>query len=184
MKKIVKSCVYSILLLFILNSCTFDYGDLDSSGRELPDLIMENVEYVRVRSADPVARIQAERAERYEQKGLMKLENFSFEQYGDHGRSVNVYGRAGHAEVEVNSGDILMDSGVWLDVESEDIMLETNQINWVDEQRLISSGEGEIVNIYQQNGTSFTGEGLRADARRRTWEFFSSVSGSYVEDDD
>ena len=173
-----------IFILIIAASCSFDYGEMDSPDRELPDLVMENVEYVRVRSADPIARIHAERAERYERQGLMKLDNFSFEQYGDRGRSVNVYGRAGRAEVEIDSGNILMDGGVWLDVESEDIIMETDQLNWIDDQRILSSGEGDTVNIQQQNGTSFVGATLRADTRRRTWEFLGAVTGTYVEDDE
>ncbi|MCL2215115.1 MAG: LPS export ABC transporter periplasmic protein LptC [Treponema sp.] len=173
---------FCILILLVAGSCTFDYGETGSSDRELPDLVMENVEYVRVRSADPIARIQAERAERYEQQGLMKLENFSFEQYGDRGRSVNVYGRAGHAEVEINSGNILMNNGVMLDVESEDITIETNQIVWIDEENALSSGERELVIIYQKNGTIIEGEGLSADARRRSWDFSGVVSGTYYED--
>jgi hypothetical protein len=50
---------------------------------------MENVEYVRVRSADPQARFQAERLERYEERRIIQLRNFSFEQFGNRGEDVN-----------------------------------------------------------------------------------------------
>ena len=170
--------------LFSFASCTFDYGEIESSGYEQPDLIMENVEYVRVRSADPIARFRAERAERYEKQGVMKLQNFIFEQYGEHGEEVNAFGKAGTASVDIDSGDIYMDSGVRIDVESEDIIIETNQLEWKDENRILSTGENNEVNILQNNGTNFTGVGLRADARRRTWEFMGSVSGTYIHDDE
>ena len=78
--------------LLPLASCTFDYGETESAGSDLPDLVMENVEYVRVRSSDPIARFQAERAERYEKQGLMKIQNFVFEQYGERGEEVNAHG--------------------------------------------------------------------------------------------
>jgi hypothetical protein len=91
---------------------------------------MENVEYVRIRSSDPVARFQAERAERYERQGMMKIQNFVFEQYGERGEEVNAYGKAGSASVNIESGDIFMDRGVRIEVESEDIILETNQLEW------------------------------------------------------
>ena len=180
---------YSLFLslfffLFSLFSCTFDYGESESSGNELPDLIMENVEYVRVRSSDPVARFQAERAERYEQQGVMKLKNFTFEQYGEHGVEVNAFGRAGSASVNIDTGDIYMDNGVRIEVESEDIIIETDRLEWKDEERLLYAGVNSGVNILQNNGTFFSGIGLRADARRRTWEFSGSVSGTYIYDDD
>jgi len=184
-KRINPACGAICILIFLITlSCTFDYGETESSERELPDLVMINVEYIRVRSADPIARVFAERAERYEKKGVMKLENFTFEQYGDKGNEVNTMGNAGNASVDINSGDIKMSNGVRLEVESEDIVIETNQIEWRDESHILSTGTEDEVNIYRENGTHFTGTGLTADARRRTFEFLSDVSGSYIQEDD
>jgi LPS export ABC transporter protein LptC len=145
---------------------------------------MENVEYVRVRSSDPLARFTAERAERYEKQGLMKLQNFTFEQYGERGREVNVAGEGGNASVDIESGDISMTDGVKIEIGSEDIIMKTNQLDWKDEPRLLYTNEYNEVNIYRENGTSFTGIGLLADARNRTWEFSGIVTGSYINDDD
>jgi len=179
-----KIAIGVLCVLFLLASCTFDYGETGSTGGNFPDLVMENVEYVRVRSSDPIARFQAERAERYEKQGLMVIENFTFEQYGEHGEEVNVSGRAGNASVNIESGDILMDRGVRIEVESEDIIIETNQLEWKDEQRVLFTGKEDEVNILQNNGTNFTGTGLHADARRRTWEFSGGVRGTYVYNDE
>jgi len=174
-------CLFSLLLLL---GCTFDYGESESSGSDLPDLIMQNVEYVRVRSADPVARFQAGRAERYDKQGIMKLQNITFEQYGEHGEEINTVGMAGSASVDIETGDIFMDSGVKIEVKSEDIIIETFQLEWKDEPRTMSSGEEDEVNISRDNGTSFTGIGLRANARTRTWEFSGSAGGTYIHDDE
>ena len=176
--------LYCIIIILIAGACTFDYGETGNSERVLPDLVMENVEYVRVRSADPLARFTAERAERYEKQGLMKLQNFTFEQYGERGREVNAAGEGGHASVDIESGDISMTNGVKIEIGSEDIIMETNQLDWKDEPRLLYTEENNEVNIYRENGTSFTGTGLLADARNRTWEFSGSVTGSYISDDD
>ena len=191
MKKIesrARGAVYKLTILvsilFLLESCTFDYGESSSSDSNLPDLVMENVGYVRVRSADPIARFQAERAERYEKQGLMKLQNFSFEQYGERGKEVNASGFGGNAEAVIESGDISMTNGVRLEVESEDIVLETTNLEWKDGQRLLFTGAEDEVTVHRENGTSFTGIGLSADARRRTFEFNSYVSGTYIQDDD
>jgi LPS export ABC transporter protein LptC len=173
-----------ILFFLITLSCTFDYGETESSERELPNLVMVNVEYVRVRSADPIAKVQAERAERYEKQGIMKLENFTFEQYGDRGNEVNTQGGAGNASVDINSGDITMANGVRIEVESEDIILETNQLEWKDETHIISTGANDEVDIYRENGTHFTATGLTANARSRSFEFSSGVNGTFVQDDE
>jgi LPS export ABC transporter protein LptC len=178
--KINKKIMIFSLVIFIFFSCTFDYGESESSSDDLPDLIMENVEYVRVRSSDPIARFRAERAERYDQQGIMLLQNFSFEQYGEKGEEINAFGKAGKASVNIETGDIFMDNGVLIEVESENIIIHTKQLDWKDEERILSTGENDEVNIQQNNGTDFIGIGLRVDARRRTWEFFGSVTGRYI----
>jgi LPS export ABC transporter protein LptC len=180
-----RSLLIAFCPLFIFFSgCSFDYGQQGGSDNNQPDIVMENVEYVRVRSGDPQARVQAERAERYEDRKLMKLRNFSFEQFGRRGEEVNASGRAGSASMEIDSGDIRMDDGVRIDVESEDIAIETRQLEWKDKARTLNAGTYEEVNVYQSNGTGFTGIGFFADARSRTWEFTGGVSGTYIHDDD
>jgi len=176
--------ILCILFFLITLSCTFDYGELEPSERELPDLVMVNVEYIRVRSADPIARVQAERAERYEKQGVMKLENFTFEQYGDKGNEVNTQGGAGNASVDINSGDITMTNGVRIEVESEDIVIETSQLDWKDETHILSTGAEDDVDIYRENGTHFTATGLTANARSRSFEFAGGVGGTFVQDDE
>jgi LPS export ABC transporter protein LptC len=171
------------ILMLCFASCSFDYGAEVGIDEDQPDITMENVDYVRVRSADTQARFQAERAERYENRRIMLLSNFAFEQFGNRGEEVNAYGRAGSAMVEIDSGDIRLDDGVRIDVDSEDTAIETNCLEWKDKPRTLSSGKENEVNIYQENGTAFTGIGLYADARRRTWEFSGNVRGTYVYED-
>jgi LPS export ABC transporter protein LptC len=165
-------------------ACSFDYGPQDSGDDSQPDIVMNDVEYVRVRDSDPVARFQAERAARYEERRIMELQNFSFEQFGNHGEDVNAYGRAGTAKVELESGDIYLDQGVRIEVDSEDLAIETSRLDWKDKERALLGGPDEAVNILQPNGTSFSGVGFSADARRRTWEFSGAVSGTYIHDDE
>ena len=173
-----------IIMLLLVCACTFDYGEAESHERQTPDLVMGNVIYVRVRSADPIARFQAERAERYEKQGVMKLQNFTFEQYGERGEEVNAFGKAGFASVDIESGDVFMDGGVRLEVESEDIVLEAVQLEWLDDPRILSTNSETQVTVFQENGTNFTGTGLKAYARLRTWEFTGSVGGIFISDDE
>ena len=170
-----------LLILFI--SCTFNYGETDSSSENMPNLIMKNVEYVRVQSGDPLARVVAEYAERYEKKSLMTLENLYFEQFGEKGDEVNVYGRAGYAQIETDSGDLFLDGGVMIDVRTEEIALETFHLEWKDQSRILSGGDHDEVYIYRRDGSGFTGAGLRIDARRRTWEFSNGVWGTYIHEE-
>ncbi len=172
------------IILFLLFGCTFDYGEKEPTGEEQPGLIMKNVEYIRVRSSDPRARFKAEIAERYEKQGLMRIQNMTFEQYGDGGKEINAMGNAGYASVEIQTGDIFMDKNVRIDVETDDITIQTYQLEWREEPHVLSTPEENEVNIFQDNGTNFTGTGLYVETRGRQWEFKGDVRGLFVHDND
>jgi len=172
------------LLSSLVISCSFDYGNTNGADKSQPDIVMDDVDYVRMRSLDLQARLQAERVERYEERKIMELRNFSFEQYGSHGDEINASGRAGSALFEIDSGDIQMGDGVRIDVDSEDIAIETVRLEWKDKERTLTGGETDEVHVYQDNGTSFTGIGFKSNARFRTWSFDETVNGTYIYDDE
>lgn len=165
-------------------ACSFDYGDDSDTNSGLPDIVMTDVEYVRVRGGDPQVRFKAELAERYEAKQVMELRDFVFEQFDHHGAEVNAMGHAGTAHVELDSGNINLRNGVSIVVDSEDVTIETGKLDWKDKERVLSSGTEDEVKILRENGTSFFGRGFTANARSRTWEFAGGVGGTYIHDDD
>jgi LPS export ABC transporter protein LptC len=172
------------LLILVFAACSFDYGNQETADKDLPDIVMEDVEYMRMRSGEPVARFMAEQVQRFEERRIMELRSFSFEQYEKNGSEVNAYGRAGSAEFMIDSGDVRMDDGVRIEVESEDITIETKQLEWIDNAHTLTGGPNEPTAIFRANGTSFSGIGFFADARLRTWKFSGEASGSYIHDDD
>jgi LPS export ABC transporter protein LptC len=171
-------------LISIFAACSFDYGPDSSEDSGLPDVVMKDVQYVRVRDGNPVVRFEAEGAERYESRQTMELKNFTFEQFNTAAEDVNVIGHAGDASVELESGNIHMKNGVRIEVDSEDIAIETRTLDWQDKERQLFAGTGEPVEILRSDGTSFTGWGFSADARHRTWIFENGVQGTYIDKDE
>ena len=165
----------------MLSGCSFDYGNT-KTGEGKPDIVMRDVEYVRVRNGDPVVRFQAEYAERYEERKMMNLENFSFEQFENHGTEINAVGKAGKASVETDSGNLQLTGGVEISVDSEDITIETAELQWKDKEKQLTGPAEDRVDIRKSDGTSFTGTGFTANARERTWVFASGAEGSYVDE--
>ncbi|MDR3167881.1 MAG: LPS export ABC transporter periplasmic protein LptC [Treponema sp.] len=181
---IVKGPSLLVLFCIILGACSFDYGFSESDTDDQPNIIMRDVEYVRVRDGDPLVRFRAETAERYEKRQTMELRNFSFEQFNNHGDDINAMGRAGTASVELDSGNIYLGDGVRIEVDSEDITIATDILSWQDTDRILSGEETSTVNVQRSDGTSFTGVGFSAHTRERTWSFDYGVSGTYVHEDD
>jgi LPS export ABC transporter protein LptC len=176
--------VCCLLCAFLLAACSFDYGAGTGLENTRPDIVMENIEYVRVRGGDILARFRAEYAERWEEQQIMRLRNLTFEQMEGHGETVNVEGAANVAEVQIDTGDISLSGGVRVGIESEDVVINTIELEWKDKEKTIKGGEEEEVDVQRSDGTSFTGIGFSADIRSRNWSFSGEVKGRYVEKDD
>ena len=170
--------------VFLLFACSFDYGAGQDSDGGKPDITMVNIEYARVRSGDLLERFHAEHAERWEDRQIMVLRDFSFEQMEEQGDTVNVEGTAGAAQVYLETGDIVLYNGVKISIESEDVIIISPGFEWRDSDKNVIGEPGEEVEVQRSDGTSFTGKGFFADIRRRTWSFSGEVSGSFVEEDD
>jgi LPS export ABC transporter protein LptC len=173
-----------LLLCSAVLGCSFDYGGSNGEDLGLPDIVMDDVEYVRIRDGEPQVRFLAERAERYEKRQLMEVQNFSFEQFTNHGGKVDSTGQASSARIELDSGNIGISGGVSLSVDSENIVIETENISWNDGERQLAVTPEETVRIFRDDGTSFQGYGFKANTLNRTWEFSGPISGVYVYEDE
>jgi hypothetical protein len=148
---------------------------------------MEDLDYVRIRKGTPIARMQAEIAERYEKRRRMELKNYSFEQYNTTNEEVDAAGSGGFASVELETSNIRMSNGIEIIVDTEDIRLETERLDWDDEKKFLKGGENDEVTVEQSDGTNLKGSGFSADVRARSWFVSYDASGKYVheeEDDD
>jgi len=172
--------------VLLLVACSFDYGDLMDDTVHRPDLVMENLEYVRVRGGEHLVRFRADRAERWEDRRTMELWDFYFEQLeqGEEGVEANADGRAGAASVHLDTGNVSLRDGVIINMESEDITITTSQLEWRDTERLLFSAPNDEVGIERADGTTLTGTGITVNIRDRTWAFAGEVSGTYVETED
>jgi LPS export ABC transporter protein LptC len=178
--------IITFLVAFVMldGSCSFDYGNQDPVESTLPDIVMEDLDYVRVRAGSPQAHFTAERAERYDKRRMMELSALEFEQYNSATGELDAKGTAGGAEIELANGNVTLMDGIDLSVESEEVTLETDWLAWNDGERTLKGKEEEAVIIKQSGGTDFSGTGLSADVRGRQWEFAGGAEGAFEQDDE
>jgi LPS export ABC transporter protein LptC len=173
-----------IMIVFTQSSCSFNYGTEDSGETTLPDITMTNMDYVRVENGKTTVRFRAETGDRYEKKRTMELSNYEFEQYNTQTGGTDATGRGGKAKIEMETRAVAMEAGVDINVESENMHINTTQLQWDDKAKLLSAPETSPVHITDKDGTDFTGSGFSADAKKRSWEFTSGVQGTYVHKDE
>jgi LPS export ABC transporter protein LptC len=168
----------------LLASCSFNYGEQDNETSVLPDISMTNMNYVRVEDGRPTVRFSAKSADRYEGSRSMELFDYSFEQYNKQTGEADATGTGGKAKIEMETRNVIMEEGVSVQVESEDMMIDTRTLRWSNGPKELSSPEDSPVHIRDPDGTDFIGSGFSANTKKRTWEFTAGVSGTYVQDDD
>jgi LPS export ABC transporter protein LptC len=179
------SCKILVIAVLVITACSFNYDTPPQEGNE-PDLVMKGVEYVRIETGNPVVRVRADELRRYEKTHIMELELFYFDQFNHAPEDfepipeINVLGNAGKAKIETDTNNVDMENGVFVEVKSEDIRLETDELSWQDKERHLSA-PGK-VNISRSDGTTMEGEGFTADTRKKTWVFEKDVDGSIVDD--
>jgi LPS export ABC transporter protein LptC len=192
---VIRCIFFAAFIVLVFAACSFDYNDGETTDSEEPDIIMEKVEYTRFRGGELDLRFSAGEARRYEQKQLMELDNFFFEQYvsGDNPSAdgeaagtfeANVIGSGGSAVIELGPGNVRISNGVRVEVDSEDIRIETSGLSWKDEERLLEGGRGSEVLIERSDGTMMKGKSFFADTRRKTWEFSDGIEGAYVHEEE
>lgn len=174
----------AVALLWTLAACSFDYGESAAKGEEEPDLVMEDLEYVRVVNGKPVLRFQAARAERYEASRTMHVSELRFEQFASSTMETDAVGQAAAARINLASGDAFLAGGVRINVPGEDLAIETAELYWADGERTLRGRDDGAVLLKRSDGTIVSGIGFSADVRRRTWQFSGQVSGTYVERED
>lgn len=190
---LLKRLMRSALLLFLCleAACSFDYDMVTGDAINEPDIVMKTVDYVRMSDANPMVHFEAEEGRRYEEKHLMELDKFSFEQYNaappytgqenPETPEVNVWGNGGLVRVQTDTGNLDISGGVAIKVASEDVAITTQSAAWRNKERMLTA-PGE-VDITRSNGTRLSGTGLSADIRRRSWQFDSSVFGDIVDEE-
>jgi len=172
------------LAALLLSGCSFDYGALsEGAASSIPDLVMTDVEYVRVQDGKPVVRLQAAKISRYDKDKRMEVELPRFAQYAADG-SEGARGGASSATVDIESGDVVLTGGVVLSVPGEDVFLETDRLDWLDKDRVLAGGEGVPLLVKRGDGSYLSGPGFRVDSRSKRWSFSGVVSGTYVDEAD
>jgi len=173
-----------VFLALVMAACSFNYDTAAEEDNE-PDLIMKGAEYVRIEGGNPVVRVRADELRRYEKTHIMELELFKFDQFNaapdDNVEipDINVRGNAGKARIETDTNNLSMENGVFVEVKSEDINLEAQELSWKDKERHLTA-PGKVT-ISRGDGTTMEGEGFSADTRKKSWEFQADAEGSVVD---
>ncbi len=182
MEKFVRTSLFIIVFAF-LASCSFDYGGATGEGEEKPDIVMKDFDFVRVSDKKIDVRLQGDEAKHWEKDQRMEVRQARFAQYNRSDASLASSGLAGRAEIDFDSGDVVLSEGVQVYIQQEDTLIESGELHWHDKAGMLIAPDSQTVLFKNDKGSIIQGRGFGADARRRAWELAGGVEGNYVHED-
>lgn len=169
-------CIMAVL------SCSFDYSSMEEAENNRPDLVMQDVDYVRVTDGSIAFHMQADKLDHFENNHLFQVQNIRFEQFPKGVTEPDTVGSAGFAQFWTTTQDAVFTEGVRIVIPSEDLSVEAKSLQWHNSQkRLLGSQEDQVL-LKKSDGSMLVGKGFSADGRSKSWQFTGPVSGIYQEE--
>ena len=178
----IRAALLAVLGGFVLSACSFDYSAITETESDKPDLVMQDVDYVRVTDGKISLHMQADQVDRYEKKRLLQVQNIRFEQFSKDSTEPDALGTAGIAQFWTATSDAAFTNGVRIFIKSEDLSVEAKSLQWNDSKKKLSGPQDDQVLLKKTDGSILVGKSFSADGRSRTWQFAGAVSGTYQEE--
>lgn len=161
-------------------ACSFDYGQAlaEDLADRTPNAVFTGFTHTVVQDNTPLLRIEAESAEIFDRKSLVRLSGVSFTELRD-GR-VLARGSAEGATLRTDTEDAEFFGSVNLRSEEEGVSIRTGYLSWNASDRVLSASDTETTEIERDDGSFLRGSGFRVDARRKGISFSGPVEGLLV----
>ncbi len=161
-------------------SCSFNYGEALAEDLEdrTPDAVFVRFTHTIVQDNRPALVLEAERAELYDRRNLVRLKGVRFRELRD-GKTL-AYGSAEEAVLNTETEDAEFTGAVHLRSERDGVTIRADYLSWKSEDRVLESREDRTTSIEKDDGSGLRGTGFRADARRKGVSFSGRVDGVLV----
>lgn len=169
------------LLLLFLFSCTLDYSEADLTeelSEDIPDMVISDYESVEVRNGSPVLKITAGDASFYNKKEETHLSDVEFYNYDDD--EITNHGKTDKAVLHMVSGDATMTGSILIESTEDDSSLEAESLQWIDNEKKLSSQSDHAVSVKDKDGSRMEGRGFSADIRRNSIVFEGEIDGEFI----
>jgi LPS export ABC transporter protein LptC len=177
----------AILILFLF-SCRFNYEEAMFESEfddQIPKTILFNYKQVTEKEGENTVKLEAEKAENYDQLNKTVIEGLYFYEIDKSGNKL-LEGWADKMIYYTETENAEVSDSIYIYSFTEEAGLSADSLYWDKEARNLSSDSGSTVTLKKDDGSEVTGSGFNADLRRKDIKFNTSVSGSYYfgEDDE
>jgi LPS export ABC transporter protein LptC len=170
----------------ICTSCSLDYQDNQGTQElsdQIPEVIFTGFSHTAVKESKLVFTLEAEEAQLFQKQKRTVMTGVRFRQYDDNGK-ISIEGHANRAVYFTDTENAEIYGAVFFRSNQEEITMYAESLFWDHQQRMLTANAGEAVRIVKDDGSSISGRGFSADARKKSINYSSGVQGTYVHEDE
>lgn len=166
-------------------ACSINYheGQIAEELEEtVPNIRMTELRH-RVATKDRlIMEVTAKSSESFEALKKIVIFGVAFQEYEQDGTLISE-GRAGSVVYHTDTKNAEIEGDIELVSHREEGSVRARRLYWDDERRFLSGSPDEVTEIFDEDGSSFSGTGFEADIKRLIISFLDTVDGNYVVDD-
>jgi LPS export ABC transporter protein LptC len=144
---------------------------------ELPTAVFSDYSHTVVVRGKKNFVLEAAKAELYQTSKRTLLSGVTFTEYDPDTGELLSLGRADEAVYHTDTKDAEFTGSVRLESKKQDAILQGEYLRWIDKDKKLEGRLDRTVTISRADGSSVSGAGFEANARRRSFSFRESVEG-------
>ncbi len=160
-------------------SCSVNYDTVYETEGTVPELMLDDAVFSRVRDSKSVAEIQSKRLEEFKDGGVVLAKDIQFTTKTD-GGEVSSFGSAGLMKADPQKEVYEFFNGIKIEAPEKGLVIEGESLRWNGKSEQLVGERGKPLTI-KKDGMTLRGSGFSASAVSQSFSFSSNVSGIYVE---
>lgn len=163
-------------------SCSVNYDNIYETEGTVPELMLDDAVFKRIKDSKVSSEIQSERLEEFKDSGKVLAKNIQFETKNDDGK-VNSFGRAGIMKADTKKEIYEFFGGIHIEAPERGVKIDGESLKWNGKTEQLVGEKGKTLSI-EKDGIILRGQGFSASAISESFNFASSVSGEYRDEED
>ena len=168
-----------IILSVAAASCSVNYDNIYDTEGTVPELMLDEAVFKRVKDSKVSSEIQSKRLEEFKDSGTVLAQDIQFESRNDEG-NVNSFGSAGLMKADTNKEIYEFYNGIHIEAPERGVVIDGDSLRWNGKTEQLSGEKEKSVTI-KKDGVTLSGSGFSASAVSESFSFASNVGGVYVD---
>jgi len=170
-----------VFLCLAAASCSVNYDNIYETEGTIPELMLDEAVFKRVKDGKATSQIQSERLEEFKDSGKVLAKDIKFETTNDDGK-VNSFGSAGLMKADTKKEVYEFFNGIHIEAPERGVTIDGESLRWNGKTEQLVGEKTKPLTI-KKDGISLTGHGFSASAISESFNFASMVYGNYKDEE-